>query len=211
MREPNRSRSAQTVRYAFGRPILLRIAAFALLNVPSAIMTVDQAPGTYFDLGPHLVEDFRGTYEFKHKHVEFVQTAAGGYLARSSGDESPQEDRLVIESGYVCWVLGGSNGTWLKIRVSFRSGDRWEHVFRGWNQQYVVTDTDLAVSVPAGGLQHCARLRVSWVAHEPDMEGPQEIVLYLAPHLGIVKRELWSNSSKYHEEVLTKYARPQAN
>ena len=38
------------------------------------------------------------------------------------------------------------------------------------------------------------------------MKGPQKIILfYLAPHLGIIKREVWSSGEKWHEEALSRY------
>jgi hypothetical protein len=46
---------------------------------------------------------------------------------------------------------------------------------------------------------------ISYSANEHDAVGPQRIVLYLAPHLGIVKREVWDGGIRQHEEVLTRY------
>jgi len=37
------------------------------------------------------------------------------------------------------------------------------------------------------------------------MEGLQEIILFLAPHMGIVKEEHYDNGAKWHEEVLTNF------
>jgi hypothetical protein len=77
---------------------------------------------------------------------------------------------------------------------------------RGWKQRYKVVDTKLRITVPAGEFDNCAKVTISWTAHEHDMIGPQKIVLYLAPNLGIIKREYWSGADKEHEEVLSSYS-----
>lgn len=159
----------------------------------------------YFDLSSQLTEEFRGTYEFKYKRLEFTQDSDAAYVVRSSGDQSPNTDRIVVEGGYVYWVLGHSGEKWVALKTTLRLGDRWQHNLRGWNQQYLVVATDLTVSVPAGVFPHCVKVEVSWIAHEHDMDGPQKVTLYLAPHLGIIKREQWSNGQEWHEEVLTSY------
>jgi hypothetical protein len=79
-------------------------------------------------------------------------------------------------------------------------------MLRGWNQRYRVASLEETVSVPAGEFSHCAEVVISWVAHDHDLEGPQKTVLYLAPHLGIVKEQHWSSGAKYHEEVLTAFS-----
>ena len=158
----------------------------------------------YFDLGPQLVEEFQGSYEFKYKRVEFDRTDPATYLVKSSGDESPSEDKLTVSEDYVYWILSNSGEKWIALKTSLRRGDQWQHKLRGWNQHYRVTAADIAVSVPAGRFEHCVVVTISWDAHEHDMEGPQKIILYLAPHLGIIKQEHWHDSAKEHEEVLTK-------
>ena len=157
----------------------------------------------YFDLGPQLVEEFQGTYEFKYKRVEFDRADSTTYIVRSSGDESLSEDKLTIEKDRIYWILGSSGEKWIALKSPFRQGDQWKHALRGWNQRYHVKDTDILVSVPAGKFEHCAIVTISWVAHEHDMEGPQKKIIYLAPHLGIIKREDWSGGTKEHEEFLT--------
>jgi hypothetical protein len=176
-----------------------------LISTAEVLLAGEMKLPLYFDLGPQLVQEFRGTYEFKYKRVEFVQTDPSTYLIRSSGDQSPREDKLILDGAYVYWILGRSGERWVMLRNPLHRGDQWRHTLRGWNQRYRVVDTDLTVSVPAGEFNHCAKVTISWVAHEHDMEGPQKFVLYLAPHLGIIKREYWSSGAKEHEEVLTSY------
>ena len=160
----------------------------------------------YFDLGPQLTEEFHGTYEFKYKRVEFTRNGLdAAYVVRSSGDQSPSTDRIVVKNGYLYWVLGWSGEKWIALKTQLRIGDEWHNKLRGWNQLYRVIATDLTLAVPAGEFRHCAKVEVSWIAHEHDMEGLQKVAMYLAPHLGIIKREAWSNGEKWHEEVLTSY------
>ena len=71
--------------------------------------------------------------------------------------------------------------------------------------------TNATISVPAGLFVHCAKVVVSWTETAPDMQGSQRMVLYLAPSMGIIKREYWSNGDKWHEEVMTSYATDQRN
>lgn len=187
---------------------LLTTATLLMLIVGSSLFPLFAKPSlsVYFDLGPQLVEEFQGTYEFKYKRLEFVQADGAAYTVRSSGDQSPSEDKIVVENGFVYWVLI-SGEKWYALKTALRVGDQWQHRLRGWNQRYRVVNTDLTVSVPAGELQHCAKVEVSWIAHEHDMSGPQRVVIYLAPHLGIIKREEWDDGEKWHEEVLTSYRR----
>ncbi len=108
------------------------------------------------------------------------------------------------------YSLADVNGDGLTDWVMSDSGDYVAVLLgklRNWNQEYRAVATELTISLPAGEFHHCAKVEVSWVAHEHDMKGPQREVLYLAPHLGIVKREEWENGRKWHEEVLTKYER----
>lgn len=181
------------------------VAAFVITGC--ATFTVAQhGPTSYFDLSPRLVEEFQGTYEFKYKRVEFKKTSEG-YVINSLGDQSPSTDTLRIQSGSVEWVLGHSGEVWISLRTPLYPGELWHHVLRGWNQEYRVSSVDEKLVLPAGTFQDCAKIEITWTAHEHDMEGRQKIVLYLAPSLGIVKREEWSNGKKWHEEVLTKFSR----
>jgi hypothetical protein len=160
----------------------------------------------YFDLGPRLVQEFQGTYEFSYKRIEFIRTSPESSIVKSSGDQSPSEAKLVLVADRIYWVLDGSGERWFAFKTHFHAGDQWRHVLRGGDQQYQVTDADLTVTVPAGTFKHCAKVTISWIAHEHDMEGLQRRVLYLAPHLGIIKQEVWAGNRKYHEEVLTRYS-----
>jgi hypothetical protein len=186
------------------------IVLTALVSAALLPLSAKQDLPVYFDLGPQLVEEFHGTYEFKYKRVEFVRDDGAAYIVRSSGNESPTKDRIVVKDGYVYWVLGWSGEKWIALKVTLRTGDQWQHRLRGSSQRYRVVNTDLTVSVPAGDFQHCTKVEVSWVAHEHDDIGPQKNVIYLAPHLGIIKEEKWSNGEKWHEEVLTSYGRTNA-
>jgi hypothetical protein len=187
------------------RQLILCAVAFAFVVCGMFLpLSAQQFFPVYFDMGHQLTEEFQGTYEFKYRRLEFARDGAG-YAVRSSGDESPRTDNIVVRNGYAYWVLGGSGEEWIALKAILR-GDHWSHHLRGWNQHYSVLATDQTVSVPAGQFQQCAKVEVSWTAHEHDMSGVQKVVLYLAPHLGIIKREVWSNGEKEHEEVLTKYA-----
>jgi len=170
--------------------------------LPPAVKTPMDA---YFNLGPQLVEEFQGTYEFKYKRIEYVRDDGVGYIVRSLGDESPRTDRIVVKDGEVRWVLGSSGEIWFLLKAPLRVGDQWQHTLRGSTQRYRVASTEMTVSVPAGDFRHCARVEVTWVARKHDETGLQKRVIYLAPNLGIIKQEAWSNGMMWHEEVLTAY------
>lgn len=181
------------------------ITAFVLVGFPTFALA-QRTSASYFDLGLHLVEEFRGTYEFNYKRIEFTKTN-NGYLIHSSGDESPSTDTLRDYSGTIEWVLGWSGEKWILLNANLYPGEHWHHLLRGWNQEYRVASVNETLVLPAGTFHSCAKIEITWTAHEHDMEGPQKVVLYLAPSLGIVKREEWSNGDKWHEEVLTKFSR----
>lgn len=82
----------------------------------------------------------------------------------------------------------------------------WDQRVRGTRHTYAVQATDETVVVPAGEFKHCARISISWIAHASDVSGPQRTVVYLAPHLGIIKEQAWSNDDLGIERVLTKYS-----
>lgn len=166
----------------------------------------DANPGAYFDLGTHLVEEFNGTYEFKYKRLEFNRVDAHSWTVMSSGDESQRTDRLVVGRGYLYWFRDGSEESLLAFKMPIHRGKRWQQTFRGIVRHYEVIETDASISLPAGRFEHCAKVLVSWSERAPDMSGPQKAILYLAPGLGIIEREYWSGDTKWHEEVLTKYA-----
>jgi hypothetical protein len=104
----------------------------------------------YFDLGEHLTEEFSGTFEFKYKRTDFTRSNSTTYIALSSGDQSPSNDKLIEIGGYVLSVLGHSGEQWIKIKNNLRRGDQWPHTLRGWRQTYKVEETDIVVVVPAG-------------------------------------------------------------
>jgi hypothetical protein len=185
--------------------LIAGVALFLFLSTRIPASTTQSIP-TYFDLGSQLTEEFHGTYEFKYKRLDFSRNGRNAaYIVKSSGDQSPSTDKIIVKNGYVYWVLGSSGEKWIALKTQLRTGDHWHHILRGWNQLYRVTASDVTLSLPAGQFQHCAVVEISWVAHEHDMEGPQKVVMYLAPHLGIVKREEWDNGKKWHEEVLASY------
>jgi hypothetical protein len=117
-------------------------------------------PQPYFSLGPQLVEEFKGTYEFKYKRVEFKEIS-GGYLIRSSGDQSPERDELKVGSAFVEWVLGSSGEKWIHLKTRFETGDEWIHMLRGWKQTYRVAATDQSIVLPAGRFSHCAKIEIT--------------------------------------------------
>jgi hypothetical protein len=182
------------------------ILAIFLLVCSRRDVFAKDPPQPYFSLGPQLVEEFKGTYEFKYKRVE-IKEISGGYLIRSSGDQSPADDELKVGSAFVEWVLGSSGEKWIHLKTKLETGDEWIYMLRGWKQTYRVAATDQSIVLPAGRFSHCAKVEIGWIAHEHDMNGPQKVVLYLAPTLGIIKREEWSDGEKWHEEVLTNFTR----
>ncbi len=187
------------------RQVLILFSALFVGVVPSLGAGSDQGTPGYFDLGPRLVLNFQGTNEFKHEQTEFVRLDSSAYVVKSSGDKSPSEARLRSIDGYTYFVLDGSGEKWLKLKNQLRKGDRWHNRLRGWNQKYRVVATDLTLSLPAGKLTSCAKVTISWTANEHDMQGPQQIDLYLAPGLGIVKRVVFSAGALEHEEVLVSF------
>ncbi|MFH1126095.1 MAG: hypothetical protein V1703_03135 [Candidatus Altiarchaeota archaeon] len=163
------------------------------------------ATSIYFDLGDGLVEEFRGTYIFKYKKLEFIKEDSSNYLIKSSGDQSSTQDYLHTKSDYTYWTLSWSKENWFVLRNVPQKGDRWKNSLRGWQQTYEVIDTDVTLDTPAGKFVRCAKIKISWMAYEHDMKGLQEIMLYLAPHMAIIKQEHFENGFKWHEEVLTNF------
>jgi hypothetical protein len=183
------------------------LAVLPIIGLPILTSATQPKPSIYFDLGSRLIQEFRGTYEFKYKRIEYVRATQALYIVTSSGDQSSARDELRREGNSVRWILGGSGETWLLLKDPLIAGASWSSQLRGWKQRYAVTSTKLTVSVPAGEFKDCARVTISWIANEHDLKGPQQLVLYLAPHLGIIKREYWNSATKEHEEVLTSYSR----
>jgi hypothetical protein len=186
---------------------------FTLLTAIVAMMpAIASATGSpYFSVGKGVILEYQGTSEFNHKQVSFTQSGSATYVIRSSGDQSPSKDTLISRGGYTYWVLGSSGEEWLKLKNTFRAGDRWQHRLRGWNQTYRVVLSDLTVKVPAGEFKHCAKIAISWVAREHDMDGQQRIDLYLAPNLGVIKKTVYSGNIIEHEEVATSYVKVAGN
>ena len=160
----------------------------------------------YFELGKRLVEDFQGTYEFKHKRVEFREVEPSTWLVMLSGDQSPRQDKLVVGGENVRWLRGSSSEILLSLKINLHAGDTWQQILKGTRRTYVTEATGLSIDVPAGHFERCSKVVISWTEHAPDVQGQQRIVLYLAPRLGIIKREKWSNEVKWHEEVLVRYS-----
>jgi hypothetical protein len=152
-----------------------------------------------------LVEEFTGTYIFKYKRLEFIKEESSSYIIKSSGDQSSSQDYLHTKNDYTYWILSRSKENWFVFRNILKKGDQWINNLRGWEQRYEVIDTDVTLDIPAGKFAKCAKIKISWMAYEHDMKGLQEITLFLAPHMGIVKQEHYENSAKWHEEVLTNF------
>ena len=188
----------------------LVVLLLAASSTPAAI-AAGAISNPYFPARLGIVLEYSGTYEFKYLRVEMVPAPRDGYLIRSSGDQSPSVDELVSRGGYTYWILGSSGEQWLKLENSLHAGDTWQHRLRGWNQTYRVVSTDLVVDVPAGKFKNCAEVSISWIAREHDFSGPQQIDLYLAPGVGIVKRIVRSNGAIEHEEVATSIVAPRSD
>ena len=189
---------------SFRTLVLLLLAASSAPTATAAGVTSNP----YFPARAEIVLEYSGTYEFKYLRVEMVPAPRDGYLIRSSGDQSSSVDELVSRGDYTYWILGSSGEQWLKLKNSLHAGDTWRHRLRGWDQTYRVVSTDLVVDVPAGKFGNCAEVSISWIAHEHDFSGPQQVDLYLAPGIGIIKRVVHSNGSIKHEEVATSHAEP---
>lgn len=173
------------------------------LSAYSAIADDFQVQPIYFDLGEKLVEEFKGTYIFNYKKLEFIKDGPSSYIIKSSGDQSPGKAHIHIRNDYTYWASSRNNENWFVIKNFLKKGDRWQNTLREWKQTYEVIDTDITLDTPAGTLEKCAKIKISWIAHEHDVEGLQEIILYLAPYLAIVKLEHYDNGNKWHEDILT--------
>jgi len=181
---------------------------FAFLFCLGIYSTDVQGLGTtsiYFDLGDGLVEEFTGTYVFKYKRLEFIKEGLSNYLIKSSGDQSPSQDYLHTKNDYTYWILFWSKENWFVFKNVLKKGDQWRNNLRGWKQTYEVIDTDVTLDIPAGKFTKCAKIKISWMAHEHDMKGLQGIIIFLAPHMGIVKQEHYDNGAMWHEEVLINF------
>jgi hypothetical protein len=175
------------------------------INAQSAIAKELHVKSIYFDFDKGIIEELRGSYVFKYRKVEFIKDAHSDYIIKTTGDTSPSEAYLRTRNGYTFWILSRSNENWFVIKNVFKKGDHWKNYLRGWQQTYDVTDTNYTLETPAGTFHKCAKIKISWIAHEQDMSGPQEKIIYLAPHLGIAKQEYYENGYKWHEEVSTSY------
>jgi len=186
-------------------PSICFFASLLCLCLHSTDVKGLDTPSIYFDLGDSLVEEFTGTYVFKYKKIEFIKEHSSNYIIKSSGDQSPSQDYLHTKNDYTYWTLSWSKEDWFVFRNLLKKGDQWRNNLRGWKQTYEVIDTDVTLDVPAGKFVKCAKIMISWIADEHDMKGLQEIILFLAPHMGIVKQENYNNGVKWHEEVLTNF------
>src|SRR3990172_2044775 len=153
---------------------------FAFLFCLAIYSTDVQGLGTtsiYFDFGDGLVEEFTGTYVFKYKRLEFIKEGLSNYLIKSSGEQSPSQDYLHTKNDYTYWTLSWSKENWFVFKNVLKKGDQWSNNLRGWKQTYEVIGTDVTLDIPAGKFAKCAKIKISWMAHEHDMEGLQEIIL----------------------------------
>jgi hypothetical protein len=187
-------------------PLLALLMHIACISSPRA----ETDSLVYFDLGANLKETFRGTFIFTHEVKRFTRINAREYSEATSGDRSPGTSRLVIAAHQVDWINGKSGGKeekWFTFMIPFRKGAQWPVKFRDWNQTYSVVDTDYRLKTPAGVFEHCVVIRITWVAHNGDVEGPQKKLIYLAPHLAVVKEQHFDNGKMWHEEVVTSFSR----
>jgi len=168
------------------------LACVALSALAAGFCNAAGPKSQYFDLGPRLVEKFQvnnNTY-VSEERFEFVKTDGNNYniLTSQTRNGVAEKDKLVARTDRTDWVLGWSGETWFTFPHSLALGGSWNQMLRGDRHTYVVEATDDTLTLPAGEFKHCLRIRVSWIAHESDASGPQRTVVYLAPHLGIIKQ-----------------------
>lgn len=167
----------------------------------------------YFDLGDKLVEKFQGTYAFKNEVITFTKKDNYQYCIHTEGDMSPSNSILKIEDKTVTWINPACSGNgwetdeWYKFKLPFKEGSKWTHILRGYKETYQVMKTNVTVKTPAGEFKKCIEIKISWIANEPDMSGLQEELLFLAPHLAIIKKQAYSNKQMWHEEFLKSYSK----
>jgi hypothetical protein len=165
----------------------------------------------YFNLGNKLIEHIKGTHEFKNEEIIFTKADNNKYFIVMQGDESPSNSILQIKDKAVTWInidrLGNSNVSeeWYQFKLPFIKNLKWIHSLRGWKQTYKVIGTNLTVKTPTGEFKNCIEISISWVAHESDFDGVQENLLFLAPHLAIIKIQKFNNGQMWHEEYLTSW------
>jgi hypothetical protein len=187
-------------------PLLTLFMLLACIASPGA----ERDSLVYFDLGAHLKETFRGTFIFTREVQRFTRINAREYSVATSGDRSPSTSRLVIGAHEVDWLNKpgkGSEEKWFTFKIPFRKGAQWPVKFRDWNQTYSVEDTDYRLKTPAGVFEHCVVIKITWVAHNGDVEGPQKQLIYLAPHFAVVKEQHFDNGKMWHEEFVTSFSR----
>ncbi len=189
---------------------LRKLSTVTLLALASSYCGAAEPKTKYFELGAHLIEEFQVTnYSYISKdRYEFVRTGANSYRILTSRTQNgiPDVDKLLIRTHRTDWVLGWSGETSFSFPHSLRDGATWHQRIRGARLTYTVEATDDKVVVPAGEFKHCARISIAWIAHASDESGPQRSLVYLAPHLGIIKEQDWDNSDLEIERVLTKYS-----
>jgi hypothetical protein len=124
-----------------------------------------------------------------------------------TGDQSPLKGTVNIEKQTVSWSNNRNLENILVFNLPLVKGAKWSANKRNWKQNYEVVDTGISLITKTGILKDCIQVKISWIANEPDMQGLQEISLYLAPNLGIVKQQHFDNGHMWHEEVLTKISK----
>ena len=65
----------------------------------------------------------------------------------------------------------------------------------------------MTLETPVGILNNCVKIWISWKSYGHDEAGFNEIILFLAPHLGIVKKMDYADGQLWHEEVVTSIQR----
>ena len=145
------------------------VLLFLCVNAQSAVAKELNDQSIYFDFGTGVIEEFRGTYKFKYQKVEFKKIGRSGYLIKTTGDISPSKNYLHTSKGYTYWIVSRSNEKWLVIKNVIKKGDHWKNYLRGWEQTYDVIDIDYTLETPAGTFPKCAKIKISWIAHEHDM------------------------------------------
>jgi hypothetical protein len=183
------------------------VILFLLVSTSTAIAQEDVSSLVYFDFGNKLTLSFDGTYIFRHKSISFTKHTNSGYDFIRTGDQSPLKGTVNIEKQTVSWSNNRNLENILVFNLPLVKGAKWSANKRNWKQNYEVVDTGISLITKTGILKDCIQVKISWIANEPDMQGLQEISLYLAPNLGIVKQQHFDNGHMWHEEVLTKISK----
>ena len=168
---------------------------------------VGNSKSIYFDLGNYLKLTFNGTYEFKYKELIYEKITNTEYHILSQGDQSPVTSKLIITDTSVTQILDWSKEEWYRFEFPISKGHKWKSKVRGAIHHYKIIDTSVTLETPIGILNDCVKIWISWKSYGHDEAGSNEIILFLAPHLGIVKKMVYADGQLWHEEVVASIQR----